>query len=645
MILKALDSFDVSHQIIAKCAHSGIIDESAKSQFIFATTTNKIMVHESDTSLNINDRIQALVIAPLDTSYDVIIVGTTSCILAYDFQRNSSLFQRDIVDGINCIKVGSFSLYDSIIMCGGNCAIWGLDKGGNDLFWTVTGDNVLSLCFCDVDNDGINELIVGSEDFDIRIFKSDLLLYELNETDAVIYLQDLKHERFAYALANGTIGVYKEETRLWRIKSKNQCMAFTVFPDSESLVCAWVFGKIDIRNVENGDITAKESFKGKVANIYTVNNKLVVAMQDGNVRTFEMADSEIGVIADQTILHELGLKKNSLLIELSNYEQCHNDQNDLESKETTVEIEKRIPANTHLETYLTVNWDLVPPSVELQISLSNEAIVRAVIIFAEGIFGGESFTVTQLHIFELTRTLPRFAMFAVCVEDAPEPEGIAEFIINEKPIRLASWINENFLLHDEITSDPDSALAVKFYSLRTKELLFITMDCSGKVVIRNNDMELVGNVVQSIAEYFSLEALSTKANFPFEMKNILEICEKFREAQLIRDRLNADVAEKTGFIKEMIVRAEDARIIGQKGMMKRYYIRLNMLEEEVISGHRIRCNNYNELLKTLRDLNKFIEKAARLRAGAPASRVVAALRNAIAHENFDMMHKIIFYGV
>lgn len=63
------------------------------------------MVHESDTSLNINDRIQALVIAPLDTSYDVIIVGTTSCILAYDFQRNSSLFQRDIVDGINCIKV------------------------------------------------------------------------------------------------------------------------------------------------------------------------------------------------------------------------------------------------------------------------------------------------------------------------------------------------------------------------------------------------------------------------------------------------------------------------------------------------------------------------------------------------------------
>lgn len=48
-------------------------------------------------------------------------------------------------------------------------------------------------------------------------------------------------------------------------------------------------------------------------------------------------------------------------------------------------------------------------------------------------------------------------------------------------------------------------------------------------------------------------------------------------------------------------------------MMKRYYIRLNMLEEEVISGHRIRCNNYNELLKTLRDLNKFIEKAARLR--------------------------------
>ena len=44
----------------------------------------------------------------------------------------------------------------------------GFDYEGNDPFWTVTGDNVTSLCLMDYNADGKNELIVGSEDFEIR---------------------------------------------------------------------------------------------------------------------------------------------------------------------------------------------------------------------------------------------------------------------------------------------------------------------------------------------------------------------------------------------------------------------------------------------------------------------------------------------
>ncbi|VDM34864.1 unnamed protein product [Toxocara canis] len=44
-----------------------------------------------------------------------------------------------------------------------------------------------------------------------------------------------------------------------------------------------------------------------------------------------------------------------------------------------------------METCLMVNSDMVPPAVELQISVSNDSSIRAVIIFAEGIFPGESF--------------------------------------------------------------------------------------------------------------------------------------------------------------------------------------------------------------------------------------------------------------
>ena len=40
----------------------------------------------------------------------------------------------------------------------------------------VTGDNVCSLALVDFDGDGHKELLVGSEDYEIRVFKNDELL-------------------------------------------------------------------------------------------------------------------------------------------------------------------------------------------------------------------------------------------------------------------------------------------------------------------------------------------------------------------------------------------------------------------------------------------------------------------------------------
>ena len=40
----------------------------------------------------------------------------------------------------------------------------------------VTGDNVCSLALCDFNSDGQDELIVGSEDYDIRVFQNDELI-------------------------------------------------------------------------------------------------------------------------------------------------------------------------------------------------------------------------------------------------------------------------------------------------------------------------------------------------------------------------------------------------------------------------------------------------------------------------------------
>lgn len=73
----------------------------------------------------------------------------------------------------------------------------------------------------DFNSDNYNELIVGSEDYDIRIFKDDEIICEMSETESIIALRHLHSNRFGYALANGSVGVYEKNVRSWRIKVIN----------------------------------------------------------------------------------------------------------------------------------------------------------------------------------------------------------------------------------------------------------------------------------------------------------------------------------------------------------------------------------------------------------------------------------------
>ena len=53
----------------------------------------------------------------------------------------------------------------------------------------MTGDNVCSLALCDFTANGHNELLVGSEDYDIRVFQGDELLNgDCNYLNMMLYL-------------------------------------------------------------------------------------------------------------------------------------------------------------------------------------------------------------------------------------------------------------------------------------------------------------------------------------------------------------------------------------------------------------------------------------------------------------------------
>ena len=67
-------------------------------------------------------------------------------------------------------------------MAGGDCNITGFDANAEEKFWTVTGDNVRTMKFIPwTNNDTQNELVAGSDDFVIRVFKGAELIFENNE--------------------------------------------------------------------------------------------------------------------------------------------------------------------------------------------------------------------------------------------------------------------------------------------------------------------------------------------------------------------------------------------------------------------------------------------------------------------------------
>ena len=105
------------------------------------------------------------------------------------FQENCDLFFKDAPDGVNAIVVGVFGgAADNapLALVGGNCSIQGFDHEGNEAYWTVTGDNVSTMTFCDVDEDGALELLVGSDDYEIRVFRNEEVVSETPDRKVMV---------------------------------------------------------------------------------------------------------------------------------------------------------------------------------------------------------------------------------------------------------------------------------------------------------------------------------------------------------------------------------------------------------------------------------------------------------------------------
>jgi Bardet-Biedl syndrome 2 protein len=86
------------------------------------------------------------------------------------------------------------------------------------------------------------------------------------------------------------------------------------------------------------------------------------------------------------------------------------------------------------------------------------------------------------------------------------------------------WINNNFILTEDFVCDGIINLA--FIALRSNRPLVIRMEATGQLTFKTDDMELAGNLIQSLIGYLNLTELQVSCDFPDELENLQQVLVK-----------------------------------------------------------------------------------------------------------------------
>eukprot|EP00357_Protocruzia_adherens_P016107 CAMPEP_0115029300 /NCGR_PEP_ID=MMETSP0216-20121206/36898_1 /TAXON_ID=223996 /ORGANISM="Protocruzia adherens, Strain Boccale" /LENGTH=730 /DNA_ID=CAMNT_0002405817 /DNA_START=80 /DNA_END=2272 /DNA_ORIENTATION=- len=424
--------FNLNNSVVQGLATIARFDGRYPSM-VCATSSGRLFMHlphseqkqdgEDVRFLNINRQISSISSGGINPALnrDSLFVGTFSSLMAYDTEGNSDLFFKDVTDGVNCLIFGYVQQVETpLVIAGGNCSIEGFDYEGEEKYWTVTGDNVSALAFCDIDMDGDNELLVGSDDFAIRIYRNDEICYDINESAKIFDLTPIRGARFGYAVENGTIGVYDKVQRIWRSKSKYLVTSLLgIDLDSDGIpemISGWSSGKLEVRAEDSGRILYRNSMTSSIAKImqadYRMNGSIQVlaTSNDGEVKGFVKAEPDYAGDAAEgekvTDLRNIQLPSSSAGFDhpsmknvdedalykalVMKREETANRVNNLIEKQKKGQLgsDGLIPNTTSVSVEFSCDGE--KNSAELILCLSNKMIIRSCILFAEKLFEGES---------------------------------------------------------------------------------------------------------------------------------------------------------------------------------------------------------------------------------------------------------------
>lgn len=648
--------------------------------------------------------------SPVSTA-DLLYIGSETNLMCYNLKENKTLFNKEIMEGVYVMVTGLYSNYkEPLCIVGGNCSVTGITKDGEDKFWTVLSGNAVCMALADTNGDGLNELLVGTDDYTIRFYQNESVIFEINENTKIIQVEFISQEWFAYALENGTVGVYKDHEKKWKRKEKgnvSDLIAYDFNSDKENeLLIGWSTGKISLTNTSIGSVLYEFDLNAEISKMFYTSfgdNKekhLVILTTNGEVSGYKysnieeqdiftkevVSNTQRYVAKDKHVNNDDINKLNSLYLQkkliLENLEDLAiKDSN--KTKKNSPKDEIVLPKNTEIKIDLNSNKE--NKCADLIIESSPEGtVIHSVIIMSEQIYKGESYVkfpsretnkvVIQIktkkdmqinlhikvlvgksyylhdyQIFEYNKIIPKYCFYILLRDEIEYKDELIQgvsFPFNERIERLILWIEMNLnISKKELESFKigETEYKIRFNSLRTDKILQISVK-DNTLSIFTEEIELAGNILQDMFEYFKLKEFNTSINYTEVVKSFTSTIDNIQRLDNERNQYNINMTEIITFIKDLYVRAEDNRLIDNIQNFKDYFRKINLKNMELLDEFEKRSARFEELINDLKKINEIIMTFSNLKVGRFKNEIVNQCRNCIRKKNYKLLIKIISTG-
>lgn len=532
---------------------------------------------------------------------------------------------------------------------------------GGERVWRVKGKSTpVSAAFCDVDGDGVAELVVGWSNgrVEVRTDRSSAagggagaserggtLLFRDTYSSAVaaVLAEDYRHEGVTLPVVctvDGTVrGLTLLETRRDEAAEVRQLQVLETLMQERQQLAAQLTGieeQLARRAAGEQDTTMPES--GVEVHCHATANP-VTRQVDVQVEVTGTAAERGDLIVHSCLL------------------QC-------ETWATAAEQDTIAFASAEAATTSLVCSFPHPDDVPLALTA----------LVAVGPPFGENF---QIH--EVPVRVPRFIMYwmpsTIAPDQQPQPGGPLLYrppggsvVLQWREVLrldvLEAWLRQSFGVPDGVPLS-DGAASPAAPTLRL-ELLHVRNGSSFAIEVRNgaaagaafNTITLcsdllapcgavVGALVEELKGSFvsgGAEPVGVRCEMPAELERLRGILSRVEEFNDVRMKLTTDMADAAAIVKTLLGRAEDARLLGDMVSMKKSYAALYDVDRELLGENAKRINNYEELKVALKEVNTCIQQAGMVRIGAARAQLIASCRNALKENQVNSLLEIVRTG-